>query len=181
MDDLNLIEKETKRKRIYTGKILNLDRITVRLPNGREAYREVVLHKGAAAVLPVNERGEAAMVRQYRASLGAVTLEIPAGKLDAAGEDPLDCAIRELKEETGLSAERMKFLVKMHSAAGFCNEAVSIYLATGLSQSEASPDEGEFVNVSWFPLDELYEMALNGGISDSKTLIAILMAKQVMG
>jgi ADP-ribose pyrophosphatase len=181
MDDRNLIEKEINRKRIYTGKILNLDRVTVRLSNGREALREIVLHKGAAAVLPVNERGEAAMVRQYRAALGAVTLEIPAGKLDVTGEDPLECAIRELREETGLSAAQMKFLVKMYSAAGFCNEAISIYLATGLSQHCASPDEDEFVNIVWVPFDELYEKAVNGDIMDSKTLIAILMAKQVMG
>ncbi len=181
MDDSRLIEKETDRKRIYTGKILDLDRVTVRLPNGREAYREIVLHKGAAAVLPVNERGEVAMVRQYRAALGIVTLEIPAGKLDVAGEDPLACAIRELKEETGLSAARMRFLVKMYSAAGFCNEAISIYLATNLSQSTASPDEDEFVNIVWVPFDDIYEKAISGEIRDSKTLIAILMAKQVMG
>ena len=177
----SLVEKETGRERIYSGKILDLDRTTVTLPNGNEAAREIVVHKGAAAILPINENGEAAMVRQYRAAIGEVTLEIPAGKLDSVCEIPLDCAVRELREETGLSAKNMRLLVRMYSTVGFSNEAISIYLATNLSQSQASPDDDEFVNVEWIAFDDLYQAALSGKITDSKTLIAILMAKEFLG
>ena len=179
-DDIDIIEKEISRQRIYSGKILDLDKATVILPNGNEAFREIIVHKGAAAILPINDKGEAAMVRQYRAALGEVTLEIPAGKLDSLSEDPLDCAVRELREETGLSAENMRLLVRMLPAIGYSNEVISVYLATGLSQSQASPDDDEFINLNWIPFGELFEAAMAGEITDSKTLTAILMAKELL-
>ncbi len=180
MDDEALIERETARKRIYSGKILDLDVAAVALPSGKEAAREIVVHKGAAAVLPVNEKAEAALVRQYRASIGKITLEIPAGKLDRPGEPPMDCAIRELREETGLRAETIRQIARIYTTPGFSNEQITIYLATGLSQDEAAPDDDEFVNVVWMPLEELYQTALEGGIEDSKTLIALLLAKELL-
>ena len=92
---------------IYNGRILHVEKWKVTCPNGREAAREIVVHKGAAAVVPVFENGDTLLVRQHRVAVDRVTLEIPAGKLDSVGEDPLDCAVRELREETGLAAERM--------------------------------------------------------------------------
>ena len=177
---MNVKETEVGRQRLYSGRILDLDKVTVTLPNGKEAEREVVMHKGATAVIAVDENGRVPMVSQYRIAINKETLEIPAGKYDHVGEDPLECAVRELREETGLIAASMEKLCVIDTTPGFTSEKITLFLARGLSLGEANPDDDEFLNVSWHSLDELHEKALRGQISDSKTLIAVLMAKQLV-
>ena len=113
MDFQELREIPVSSEPIYNGRILDVQRWQVTCPNGNHAAREIVVHKGAAAVVPVYEDGTTLLVRQHRVAVDRVTLEIPAGKLDSANEDPLDCAVRELEEETGLKAERMTLLTSL--------------------------------------------------------------------
>jgi ADP-ribose pyrophosphatase len=160
----------------YHGQVFDVSERTVRLPNGKEAKREIVTHRGAAAVVPVDGEGMVTLVRQFRTALGTVLLEIPAGKLDSAAEDPLRCAHRELMEETGLKAERMDLLMRMVPTPGYCTEAVNIYLARGLSAGRANPDEDEFLSVERFPLRDAADRVMRGEIQDAKTAIGILMA-----
>lgn len=161
---------------VFTGRLIDVSHMVVRLPNGEQSYREVVRHKGAAAVVPVDADGFVTLVRQHRVVVDTVTLEIPAGKLDHAGENPLACAHRELAEETGLRAERMELLCPMITTPGFCTERVSIYLATGLRPGETHPDADEFVRAVRMPLREAVARALRGELNDGKTALGLLLA-----
>ena len=161
---------------VFHGALIDVTHMMVQLPNGKEALREVVRHKGAAAVVPVDAEGCVTMVRQHRVVVDQVTLEIPAGKLDHAGEDPLAGAHRELEEETGLRAEHMELLCPMVTSPGFCTEKVSIYLATGLSHHRAHLDEDEFLNAVRLPLEEAVARAMRGELNDGKTALGLLMA-----
>lgn len=165
---------------IYNGRILHVEKWKVTCPNGREAAREIVVHKGAAAVVPVFENGDTLLVRQHRVAVDRVTLEIPAGKLDSVGEDPIDCAVRELREETGLAAERMTHLTTILTTPGFCTEKIAIYLAQGLSQGETHPDEDEFLGLIRMPLEEAFERVMRGEIHDSKTICGLMMAREAV-
>ena len=165
---------------IYDGKILHVEKWKVTCPNGREAAREIVVHNGAAAVVPLYEDGTTLLVRQHRVSVDRVTLEIPAGKLDSKDEDPYDCAVRELREETGLSAQRFTLLTSLLTTPGFCTEKIGIYLAEGLSQGETDPDEDEFLGLVRMPLSDAVDMVMRGEIRDSKTICALLMAKETL-
>ena len=165
---------------IFEGNILHVEKWQVTCPNGHQAPREIVVHKGAAAVVPVYEDGTTLLVRQHRVSVDRVTLEIPAGKLDSADEDPLECAVRELREETGLKAERMTLLTSMLTTPGFCTEKIGIYLAQGLTEGDMHLDEDEFLGVLRMPLDEAVAMIMRGEIRDSKTICGLLMARDVI-
>ena len=179
MDESNsLREVPVASETIYDGKILHVEKWTVTCPNGREALREIVVHKGAAAVVPVFEDGTTLLVRQHRVAVDRMTLEIPAGKLDSADEDPLDCAVRELREETGLAAERMTLLTSLLTTPGFCTEKIAIYLAQGLSQGETHPDEDEFLGLVRIPLEEAVAMVMRGELRDGKTICGLLMANE---
>ena len=176
---MNYDEKTVKTKHIYSGNIIDVDVLTVKLPNEKEATREIVLHPGASAVVPINENREIYMVEQFRKPLESVSLEIPAGKLDK-GEDPMECAARELKEETGLTAERMKHATSIHTTPGFSNEVLHIYIATGLKEGDPCADEDEFVSTKKVPIDKLINMIVSGEITDGKTIIGILMADKIV-
>ena len=180
MDDMNLREIPFEKETIFDGKILRVEKWQVTCPNGQAAPREIVVHKGAAAVVPVYEDGTTLLVRQHRVSVDRVTLEIPAGKLDSWGEDPYDCAVRELEEETGLKAERFTLLTSVLTTPGFCTEKIAIYLAQGLTQGETHPDEDEFLGLVRMPLDEAIELVMRGDIRDGKTICGLLMAKEVI-
>ena len=180
MDFQELREIPVSSEPIYNGRILDVQRWQVTCPNGNLAAREIVVHKGAAAVVPVYEDGTTLLVRQHRVAVDRVTLEIPAGKLDSANEDPLDCAVRELEEETGLKAERMTLLTSLLTTPGFCTEKIGIYLAQGLSQGDTHPDEDEFLGLVRIPLDEANAMVMRGEIRDSKTICGLMMAREVI-
>lgn len=180
MNDQELREIPFSSETIYDGAILRVEKWQVTCPNGHAAPREIVVHKGAAAVIPVYEDGTTLLVRQHRVSVDRVTLEIPAGKLDSWGEDPYDCAVRELKEETGLAAERFTLLTSLLTTPGFCTEKIAIYLAEGLSQGETNPDEDEFLGLVRMPLDEAVDMVMRGDIRDGKTVAGLLMAKNML-
>ena len=162
----------------WTGRIFNVDRLRVKLPDGRMAIRDVVRHPGAVAVVALTEEGQICLVRQYRPALGRVTVEIPAGKL-APGEDPLVCAERELKEETGFTAQKMAYLTTIATSAGFADELIHIYMATGLKLAESSPDADEFINVDLVDVGELVDAVLDGRIEDAKTVVGALICDAV--
>ncbi len=165
---------------IYDGKIIRVEKWRVSLPDGREAAREVVIHKGAAAIVPVDAQGMVTLVRQHRVALDTFTWEIPAGKLDSVSEDPLDCAKRELEEETGLRAANWRRLSHVITTPGFCTEQISIYLATELSQHEAHADQDEFRRLQKMPLDEAVNRVMAGEFRDAKTCLGLLMAARVL-
>lgn len=173
--DEDLIEQCIASEDIYQGYLLHVKRDRVRLPNGREAAREWVKHPGAAAVIPLLPDGRIVLVRQYRYPVQAVTLEIPAGKLDVPGEDPLGCAKRELQEETGYEAGRYEKLLTLATTVGFSDEWIHIYLATELSPGKQSPDEDEFLHVMTMPLSKAVQEITDGRIVDAKTVAAVLL------
>ena len=143
--------------------------------NGKEAWREVVHHPGASAVVAIDEDNHIIMEKQFRYALNDYLLEIPAGKLDT-GEDPLVCAKRELEEETGIIASEWISLGTIATSPGFCNEVIHLYVAKGLSKGEIHWDEDEYVEVERYTFDELLQRIKEETIKDSKTLSALLLA-----
>lgn len=176
--DAGLAEHPLTEDVAWTGRIFNVNRLQVELPDGRRALRDVVRHPGAVAIVALTEEGRICLVRQYRTALGRVTVEIPAGKL-SAGEDPLECANRELLEETGMVAERMAFLTTIASSDGFCDELIHIYMATGLTFAKSSPDDDEFINVDLVEVGELVDAVLDGRIEDAKTVVGALLCDAI--
>ena len=168
------------KEEIYDGAILRVERWKVHCANGNDGIREIVLHKGAAAVVPLYADGTTMLVRQHRVAVDRVTLEIPAGKLDSASEDPLVCAKRELREETGLTAGRMTFLTRLLTTPGFSSEQISIYLAEDLQEGETHPDPDEILRAVRIPLDEAVALVTSGEIRDGKTVCGLLLAKEIL-
>lgn len=165
---------------VFQGKVVTVETWQVALPDGREAGREIVLHLGAAAVVPVDKRGFVTLVKQHRVAINQMTLEIPAGKLDYPGEDPFACAKRELEEETGLQAAKWIKLAHVVTTPGFCTERIALYLATELTQVQAHADPDEFLRLLHLPLTEAIGMIATGAIIDAKTCLGLLMAQQEM-
>ena len=176
--DAGLAEHPLTEDVAWTGRIFNVNRLQVELPDGRRALRDVVRHPGAVAIVALTEEGRICLVRQYRTALGRVTVEIPAGKL-SAGEDPLECANRELLEETGMVAEKMAFLTTIASSDSFCDELIHIYMATGLTFAKSSPDDDEFINVDLVEVGELVDAVLDGRIEDAKTVVGALLCDAI--
>lgn len=181
MGDDQLKETFVSGEDIFNGAIMDVQKWVVTLPDGREASREIVLHKGAAAVVPVDQDGMVTLVRQHRVAIDEMMLEIPAGKLDYEGEDPFACVQRELAEETGLVAGKWQKLAHVVSTPGFCTERIALYLATELRQSAPRPDRDEFLNVVRMPLKDAVAQVFQGKIHDAKTCLGLLMAQQVLG
>ena len=179
-ENANIMETTVDTKRVFDGLILHIDHITNRLPNGKLADREVARHVGASAVVPVDEQGNVWLVKQFRAPIDKVLLEIPAGKLDFKGEDRLLAAKRELQEETGLTAESWTHLADIVTTPGFSDELISLYLARDLEAGESHPDDDEFLNVVKVPLVELTAMIARGEVTDAKTICAVLLAEKAM-
>jgi len=169
----DLIETVVSRTKMFSGSVFSAEVMEVTLSNGEPGKREIVRHNGGATIVPLDKDNNVYMVRQFRAPFQKVLLETPAGKLEP-GEDPRECAIRELLEETGLRADSVVDLGRMYSSPGYCSEILHMYLATGLTEGQANPDEGEFLNVVKIPLSKLLENIEDGSICDAKSVIALL-------
>ena len=177
MDEFeNLREDRVSSQEIFDGAIVHLYKDTVTLPNGKPAFREVIRHIGAVAVVPVTDDGKVIVERQFRYPLNQVITEIPAGKLDSFTEDRLAAAKRELEEETGYTADTWQELGDFHPTAAYCDEKITLYLATGLHQGDRHLDEDEFLNVVAVPMETLVADIMAGRITDGKTQAAILKA-----
>ncbi len=156
----------------YQGTILKIYEDTV-IANGHEAHWDFIHHDGAAAVVPVTDDGKILMVRQFRNALDRETLEIPAGKLDAPGEPKIDCAYRELEEETGFRTENMEYLISVNTTVAFCDEAIDIFVARNLIPSHQHLDEDEVIEVEAWKLEDLLKLIFEGKLTDGKTVAAI--------
>lgn len=168
------MEKTLESKTVYKGRIINLRLDSVVLENGNTALREVVEHPGAVGIVALKENGDIVMVKQYRKAADQVLLELPAGKLEP-GEDPADCAARELTEETGYIAGDLRYLVSFYTSPGFSNEVMHMFLATGLREGENDPDDDEMVETVEISPDRAMDMILEGEIKDGKTIAGILL------
>ncbi len=157
---------------IHRGRILDLALETHVLPDGREAVFEMVRHPGGAGVLPVLEDGSVLLIRQFRPAAGGAILEIPAGRLEQ-GEEPEDCARRELREEAGMVAEQLQSLGWFYSSVGFCDERIHLYLARRLFRVEARPEPDEFIEPVLLSPEQARALLARGEVRDGKTLIAL--------
>ena len=167
-------ERKLSSEMKFDGKLIQVT-YDIAEVNGKEAWREVVHHPGASAVVAIDEDNRIIMEKQFRYALNDYLLEIPAGKLDA-GEDPLVCAKRELEEETGIVASEWISLGTIATSPGFCNEVIHLYVAKGLSKGEIHWDEDEYVEVERYTFDELLQRIKEEKIKDSKSLSTLLLA-----
>ncbi len=168
----NLNEETIKKESIFTGRIIDLSVHEVKRPDGKTSKREVVNHPGAVAIIAFTKEGKLILVKQFRKALEKVIAEIPAGKLEK-GEDPLECAKRELEEETGVIAKAWTPLGSFYTSPGFADECIYLYLAEGLTEGQAGTDEDEFVEQMEVTLEEALSMIDEQMIHDAKTVYAI--------
>lgn len=168
--------KRIKREVMYDGVKLNFCRDTLITPDGKQIYFDHIEHPGAAAVLPVTDNGKIVMVTQYRNAVERFTLEIPAGGREP-GEDLFEVAKRELEEETGFKSDNLEYLMSVNTEIAFCDEVIEIYIARNLKPSHQDLDEDEFLEVSFWDIDELIAKIYSGEIKDSKTSSALLAYK----
>lgn len=174
---MKLEEKKLSSEEIFDGVAIHLFRDEILLPNGNKGVREVIRHPGAVCVVPVTDDGNVIFVNQFRYAFNKVTLEVPAGKLEK-GEDPLEAAMRELSEETGLSAKNVVYLGELYTTPALIDEVIHMYLATDLVKGEQHLDEDEFINTLEMPLSEAVEKVMNGEIKDAKTQTILLKAEK---
>ncbi|HVX38086.1 MAG TPA: NUDIX hydrolase [Gemmatimonadaceae bacterium] len=167
-------------RRVHTGRIITLDTDTVRFPDGSIGEMDMVHHPGASAIVPFlsDPRGDdpqILLLKQYRYAAGQYLYEIPAGRLDP-GEEPRDCAIRELREETGCTADRVEFLTTIFTTPGFSDERIHLFLAAGLTRGETQHEADEFMTVETVTLSHALQLIEKGSISDAKTALGVLFA-----
>lgn len=172
---MQLFEKKTSGQLIYDGKIIKVEKDNIVLPNGKESTREVVRHRGGAALLVIKD-GKVLLERQFRYAYGEVIWEIPAGKLEK-GEKPEATAVRELEEEAGLIAEDVSLMYKIYPTPGYTDEIIYIYKVEKVSQGKTHFDEDEMLDSVWIDLDKAYQMIDDGEIKDAKTIIALLTTR----
>lgn len=176
-DDAHLREHWVATEEVQQGRFLQWRRDRVRLPDGREAHREFVIHPGAAMIVPVLPDGRLLLERQFRYPVGKTMIEFPAGKLDP-NEDPMVCAQRELLEETGYTAKRWARAGLMHPVIGYATEIIDIWFADGLVAGERQLDDGEFLDLFMATQQELEDMLLDGRLTDVKTIVGLAWLKQ---
>lgn len=166
--------KRLKRELKFKGTIIDFYQDTMEIDGNHTATWDFINHKGAAAVVPVTKEGKILMVRQYRNALDRYTLEIPAGALDAVDEPGIECASRELEEETGYKSNNLEWLITLRTTVAFCNEKIEVFVARDLIPSHQHLDEDEFIDLKEYTLDELKEKIFSGEIEDSKTVSALM-------
>ncbi len=171
---ISLEEKTMKSETIFEGRVIRLQIDQVKLPNGETSTREIVKHPGAVSVMALTEENKLVLVRQFRKPLEKAILEIPAGKLEP-GEEPKECAFRELEEETGYRAAEMEHLFSFYTSPGFADEYLHLYQAKGLSSGKRKLDQDEFVELVELTLDECMKRVASGEICDAKTVAAVLI------
>lgn len=167
-------------RRIYSGRVINLDVDTVRFPDGSVGELEMIRHPGASAVVPFlsdpgGEDPQVLLLRQYRYAAERYLYEVPAGRLDP-GEQPLACARRELREETGCEAERVEHLITIYTTPGFTDERIHLFMAVGLTGGASAREEDEFIETETMPLSKALALVKQGAIEDAKTALALLYA-----
>jgi ADP-ribose pyrophosphatase len=173
-DEGHLRERGLTQESVFRGNVLKVRVDTVALPNGEIATREIAEHPGAVAVIPLTNDGRIVLVKQYRYPIDAITLELPAGKLDVPGESLLEAAERELAEETGCFAGQLNYLGHFHTSPGFTNEVLHLFVARNFKQKEHCTEPDEFIEVVTMPLEEALQRLRNGEITDAKTIIGLL-------
>ncbi len=173
---MDLKEESLSTETVFDGVLLQVQRDEVRLPNGKTSGREWIAHPGASAVVPVDAEGRVVLVRQFRFPTGREFWEVPAGKFDEPGEEPLAVAQRELAEEVGLAASEWTELGATYPAIGYSNEIIHLFLAEGLSEDDQTADDDEFVEPFRVPMADAVAMARRGEIEDAKTCVALLLA-----
>ncbi len=172
-------EKTIKSRRIYQGKIINLRVDEVLLPDGKKASREIVEHPGAVAAVPLLPDGKVVLIRQFRKAVEEIIYEIPAGKLELE-EKPRQCMERELEEEIGYGAGELKELISYYPSPGFSGEVIHLFLASGLQKKQQNLEGDEFLEVVILKFTEALRMIEEGKIKDGKTIIGLLLAKQLL-
>ncbi len=165
-------------EKIFNGKLLNLRIDKVLLPDKRESFREIVEHPGAVSVVPLNNE-DIYLVKQYRKPVEEALLEIPAGTLEP-GEDPLQCAHRELAEETGFKAGKIEKITTFYTSPGICTEIMHLYLASDLTDTEGQTDNDEFIKIEKHNYKDLNNLIIEGKIKDAKSIIGIVLAEKVL-
>ena len=178
-EDSDLIETYLDGETVYRGSFFNVEKDRVCLPNGAIATREYIRHPGAVVILPLFDDGTVLLERQFRFPVNRIFLEFPAGKIDK-GEDTLDSAKRELKEETGYSASNWQYVTTIHNAIGYSDEQLIVYLAKDLQAGSARPDEEELVQTFRTPVSQLLEWVKNGTITDVKTVIGSFWLEKIV-
>lgn len=169
-DKIKRLNRELK----FKGKIIDFYQDTMEINGDHTAIWDFIKHKGAAAVVPVTDEGKILMVRQYRNALERYTLEIPAGALDSVDEPGIECASRELEEETGYRSEHLEWLINLRTTVAFCNEKIEVFVAKDLIPSKQHLDEDEFIDLGAYTMEELKEKIYSGEIEDAKTVSALL-------
>lgn len=166
-------------RQVFDGHVVKVFIDEVRLPDGRTATWERVAHPGAVGMVPLTDSGEIMMVRQYRHAVRGVLLEIPAGKLDP-GEEPFDCATRELAEEVGMKAGRMTELAQFYNSPGYSDERFFLFIAQDLEPTSGESEEDEFLQLVNVPLEGALDMIASGEIRDAKSIIGITLARSLL-
>lgn len=176
---MKFFEKTITSDEIFKGKVFSVKKEIVLLPDNSKANREVVIHNGGVGVLPIDENKNILLVKQFRKGAEKVMLEIPAGKSEA-GEDPEACAMRELLEETGYTSSKLTYLGNFYPTPAYCSELIHIYKAENLIFKGQKLDDGEFLELVTISIEDAYKMVLSNEITDAKTIIAILKAKETL-